>query len=242
MIYIHLFQINIKILMFGKGIRKKNKKRKIFGDNIKKNESFNINLEEIKQNIEKKKSIQRNGLEIKQSPKKTTNEKILIELAKNKKLEKETELTHSFISEKNVEKIAKDMLGKKREKNETKKKVIQEGIEIIKKEIYTLPENLIVETKEEELFMKHLIKLSGAGIIDIPGALRDSFCLNKERKFKKENDFLKIYSRIEAFENEKDEKEIEEEKEKQITELFGDGFFPKNNRKAKFERIIKKTQ
>ena len=24
--------------------------------------------------------------------------------------------------------------------------------------------------------------------------------------------------------------------------IFGDGFFPKNNRKAKFERIIKKTQ
>ena len=228
--------------MLKNGIRKKNKKSKMFSDNIKKNESFDINLDEIKQNIEKKKSIQRNGLEIKQSPKKTTNEKILIELAKNKKLEKETELTNTFISEKNVEKLKKDILGKKREKDELKKENYKEGIEIIKKEIYTMPEHLIVETKSEDLFMKHLLKLSSAGIIDIPGALRDSFCLNKEQRKKKENDFLKIYSRIEAFENEKDEKEIEEEKEKQITELFGDGFFPKNNRKAKFERIIKKTQ
>ena len=33
--------------------------------------------------------------------------------------------------------------------------------------------------------MKHLLKLSSAGIIDIPGALRDTFCLNKEQRKKK---------------------------------------------------------
>ena len=225
--------------MLKNGIRKKNKKSKMFSDNIKKNESFDINLDEIKQNIEKKKTKHKNGLEIKQIPIKT-NEKLFIELAKNKKIEKETELTNTFISEKNVEKLKKDILGKKREKDELKKENYKEGIEIIKKEIYTMPEHLIVETKAEELFMKHLLKLSSAGIIDIPGALRDSFCLNKEQRKKKENDFLKIYSRIEAFENDKDEKEIEEENEKKIIELFGDGFFPKNNRKAKYERIKNK--
>ena len=47
--------------MLKNGIRKKNKKSKMFSDNIKKNESFDINLDEIKQNIEKKKTKHKNG-------------------------------------------------------------------------------------------------------------------------------------------------------------------------------------
>ena len=68
--------------MLKNGIRKKNKKSKMFSDNIKKNESFDINLDEIKQNIEKKKTKHKNGLEIKQIPIKTNE---IIESVKNKK-------------------------------------------------------------------------------------------------------------------------------------------------------------
>ena len=42
-------------------MRKKNKKSKMFSDNNKKNESFDINLDEIKQKIEKKKTKYKNG-------------------------------------------------------------------------------------------------------------------------------------------------------------------------------------
>ena len=112
--------------MFKNGVRKKNKKMKIVLENIKKSDLFELNLEEIKQNIEKKKSKQKNGLEIKQSPI-IKNDKLFIELAKNKKIEKETELTNSFISEKNIEKLTKDLLGKKREKNEIGMHAIRGG-------------------------------------------------------------------------------------------------------------------
>ena len=97
----------------------------------------------------------------------------------------------------------------------------------MQKEIYTLPENLKPQITTQDDYVENLIKLSTAGIIDVPIPL-ESKMKNEEIKYTTNQDLFNS--------------DIKQNNNTIINEKFGNVFINQQGRKMKFIRQREKEE
>ena len=193
-------------------------------ESLKDKSDSTIDIEEIRNKIQaKKKKIQR-GITIKP---------IIVDVPKKEDfalpIEEQTEnnIKKVFIPETKIKEKANQFLGVKRENEEKIKEQGRIGLLKMQKEIYTLPENLKPQITTQDDYVENLIKLSTAGIIDVPIPL--------ESKMK--NEEIKYTTNQYLFNS-----DINQNNNTIINEKFGNVFINQQGRKMKFIRQREKEE
>ena len=188
-------------------------------ESLKDKSDSTIDIEEIR----KKKKVQR-GITIKP---------IIVDVPKKEDfalpIEEQTEnnIKKVFIPETKIKEQANQFLGVKRENEEKIKEQGRIGLLKMQKEIYTLPENLKPQITTQDDYVENLIKLSTAGIIDVPIPL--------ESKMK--NEEIKYTTNQYLFNS-----DINQNNNTIINEKFGNVFINQQGRKMKFIRQREKEE
>ena len=193
-------------------------------ESLKDKSDSTIDIEEISNKIQaKNKKVQR-GITIKP---------IIVDVPKKEDfalpIEEQTEnnIKKVFIPETKIKEQANQFLGVKRENEEKIKEQGRIGLLKMQKEIYTLPENLKPQITTQDDYVENLIKLSTAGIIDVPIPL--------ESKMK--NEEIKYTTNQYLFNS-----DINQNNNTIINEKFGNVFINQQGRKMKFIRQREKEE
>ena len=193
-------------------------------ESLKDKSDSTIDIEEIRNKIQaKKKKVQR-GITIKP---------IIVDVPKKEDfalpIEEQTEnnIKKVFIPETKIKEQANQFLGVKRENEEKIKEQGRIGLLKMQKEIYTLPEILKPQITTQDDYVENLIKLSTAGIIDVPIPL--------ESKMK--NEEIKYTTNQYLFNS-----DINQNNNTIINEKFGNVFINQQGRKMKFIRQREKEE
>lgn len=194
-------------------------------ESLKDKDNSTRDIEEIRNKIQaKKKKVQR-GITIKP---------IIVDIPKKEDfdlpIEEQTEnnIKKVFIPETKIKEQANQFLGVKRENEEKIKEQGRIGLLKMQKEIYTLPENLKPQITTQDDYVENLIKLSTAGIIDVPIPL--------ESKMK--NEEIKYTTNQDLFNNENNQ----QNNNTILNEKFGNVFINQQGRKMKFIRQREKEE
>lgn len=151
----------------------------------------------------------------------------------------EIKIKKVFIPEAKIKERTNDFLGIKREKEERIKEQGRIGLIQMQKEIYSLPENLKTNSATQDDYVENLLKLSSAGIIDVPVSL--------EEKIKSESTSSKTKIDLNLIDNlfllKDDIKSSNSNNSaKTLTENFGNVFLNQQGRKMKFIREKEKNE
>ena len=136
-----------------------------------------------------------------------------------------------FIPETKIKEQTNNFLGIKREKEEKMKEQGRLGLLKMQKEIYTLPEHLKPQIITQDDYVENLIKLSTAGIIDVPIPLENKM-KNEEIKIIPKNDFLLKSDSLKS----------SQPINNTINEKFGNVFLNQRGRKMKFIKEREKIE
>lgn len=198
-------------------------KNKEIDDNDKK-----VDIVQIRNKIDEKQKKVSNGITIKP---------IISEIPKKEEyeipIEEQTEnnIKKIFIPETKIKEQTNNFLGIKREKEEKMKEQGRLGLLKMQKEIYTLPEHLKPQIITQDDYVENLIKLSTAGIIDVPIPLENKM-KNEEIKIIPKNDFLLKSDSLKS----------SQPINNTINEKFGNVFLNQRGRKMKFIKEREKIE
>lgn len=221
-----------------KKITKKNNKTDLenitLTDSKEEHVESNINL--IKQTIDNKQKKSSQGIQIKP---------LVCEAIKEdtysipKEDQNEYNIKKVFIPEVIIKERANDFLGIKREREEKMKEEKRLGLIQLQKELYSLPEELKPQASNQDDYVENLLKLSTAGIIDVPFPLEKKIkgeIKNIEDKVEKEVHCLKESKKTgnSNVSSKGNKGEMSHKQMYKLNNLFENVFFNKHGRKMKF--------
>lgn len=224
--------------MFKKIIKKNNKTdmTKIITEN--KEDAIESNVNIIKQTIDNKQKRISQGIKIKPFVSEAIKEdtySIPIEE------QNEHNIRKVFIPEVVIKERTIDFLGIKKEREDKIKEEKRSGLIQLQKEIYSLPEQLKPQASNQDDYVENLIKLSTAGIIDVPLPLENKIrgeLKNFDAKVDKDVHCMKVLKKIGTETNyDKGYCNYDDMSHKQIAKLnnvFENVFVKKQGRKMKF--------
>jgi hypothetical protein len=213
------------------------------------NKEQTLSIYKIKDEIDKKyKKTNRKGIEIKPA-----EEKLYITYKKEEP--RESTVKKVFLSEtmlqqaKNPEELQK-LLGMKREEVDRQKEEKRKGLLQMNKELFSLPSNLQFESEAKDDHVDHLIKLSAAGLIEVPLPLEQKLKNIEEteelkrkiidHKLAEELDYLKVLKKLGPSYAKGYKSDLSHKKLAKLNQIFENVFVNENGRRKKFskERIL----
>jgi hypothetical protein len=213
---------------------------------------FNIDL--IKSEIDKKYKKQSRGIRIKELDK---DEKIYLPFKKEET--RESSIKKIFVSESQIKEARnpeekKKLLGVKREELDKIKEEKKKGLIEMQKELFTLPENLQVQPMTKNDHVENLIKLSAAGLIEVPLPLEDKLKNIEEtenvkkqmidNRLAEELNYLKVLKKIQPSYSKSYKSDISNKKLAKLNDVFENVFVPEKSRRKKLarERLIQENR
>lgn len=208
------------------------------------------NIKNIKSEINKK--FQKNitkGTLIKQIPKEE-----IVPIPIKKEETRESSIKKVFISESQLKEAKnpeekKKLLGVKREEVDRLKEEQRKGLTEMHKELYQLPDNLKFQSVTKDDHVENLIKLSTAGLIEVPLPLESKFWNNEESdsnkkqvdfKLEEELDYLKVLKKLGPSYAKGYKSDLSHKKIQQLNNVFENVFCGENSRRRKLlkEKVI----
>jgi hypothetical protein len=213
---------------------------------------FNIDL--IKSEIDKKYKKLSRGIQIKEGDK---EDKIYLPFKKEET--RESSIKKIFVSESQIKEARnpeekKKLLGVKREELDRIKEQKKKGLIEMQKELFTLPENLQVQPMTKNDHVENLIKLSAAGLIEVPLPLEDKLKnIEDTENVKKqmidnrladELNYLKVLKKIQPSYSKSYKSDISSKKLAKLNNVFENVFVPEKSRRKKLarERLIQENR
>jgi len=213
---------------------------------------FNIDL--IKSEIDKKYKKASRGIQIKELDK---EDKIYLPFKKEET--RESSVKKIFVSESQIKEARnpeekKKLLGVKREELDRIKEQKKKGLIEMQKELFTLPENLQVQPMTKNDHVENLIKLSAAGLIEVPLPLEDKLKNIEEtenvkkqmidNRLAEELNYLKVLKKIQPTYSKSYKSDISSKKLAKLNNVFENVFVPEKSRRKKLarERLIQENR
>jgi hypothetical protein len=238
-----------------KKLKEKNKnKPQIETQDILKKHDLSLHEEEANQ-------VNTNNIEPLKKDKKWNLKGIKVqEIKEDLKLDspKEFNVKKQFFSEKlllqtNDPEEKKKLLGMKREEIQQEKDIRKQKALDAQMDLYTLPDNLKSTPSTKNDYVETLLKLSDAGLIEVPMQLETKFKQISETtnptqkidpKLAEEIDYLNVLKRVGPSYSKGFKPDIPKKMMPKLNKMFGDAFVEGNTRKRKLqkERIIMENQ
>jgi hypothetical protein len=244
--------------MFKKIIKDKNKNKpqSVIENGLGLHEEENINKVEEINNIDKLKS------EIDKKWKRSALKGVKIKNIKEDLIEeenqKEPNLKKQFFSEKILLETCdpeerKKLLGVKREEVQLEKEIRKQRANDVKKGLFIMPDNLKATPTTKNDYVETLLKLSSAGLIEVPMQLEQNLKhISKttnptqkiDPKLAEEIDYLNVLKKVGPSYSKGYKPDISKKNLTKLNKLFGDAFVENNTRKRKLQRekIIMENQ